>query len=63
MTLELSKISNVHLADIDLSDYPDFWDARVVCAEYEGRPMSEAELDLLNDNRSLVYEAVMRQIN
>jgi len=34
--IDLSKISNVEIQGIDLKDYPDFCDAFLVYAEYNG---------------------------
>ena len=54
---DYSKISNV-LASIDTRDYPDFSDAYIEYAEYDDREMTDEELELLNDDRDYVYDAV-----
>ena len=56
--LDYSKISNVNIDGIDMDDYPDFCDAYILSADYDGVEMTEAELDLLNDDRDFVHEAV-----
>ena len=56
--LDYSKIDDVQVEDIDKRDYPDFTDAFISSATYDGRDMTEAELDVLNDDIDFVYEAV-----
>jgi len=47
---------------IDTRDYPDFVDSYILKADYDGRPMTDAELDVLNDDSSFVYEEVLKRI-
>ena len=47
---------------IDTSDYPDFVDSYICAADYDGRSMTDAELDVLNDDSSFVYEEVLKRI-
>lgn len=54
--LDYSKIEDVELDGIDTNDYPDFSDAYIASATYDGREMTDAELDVLNDNRDYVYQ-------
>lgn len=58
MKLDYSKISNVQVDGIDGRDAPDFSDAFICYAEYDGREMTEKELDELNSDRDFVYQAV-----
>jgi len=46
--LDYSKIDNIKVDGIDYSDYPDFCDAYIASADYDGRAMTDEELDLLN---------------
>ena len=63
MTLDLNKISNIQFEDIDHSDYPDYSDAYVSYAEYDGEEMTDEQLDTLNDEyRDFVYEKLMNHI-
>jgi hypothetical protein len=57
--LDYSKIEDVSLADVDTRDFPDFCDAFIECATYDGREMTEAEIDVLNEDRDYVYEKVL----
>jgi hypothetical protein len=62
LKLDYSKIENVELNGIDTSDYPDFSDAYIESAEYDGRQMTDEELDILNDDSSYVYDCVIDQL-
>ena len=60
--LQLEHIDNVELADLDYEDYPDFCDAYIENADYFGEPMTEDELNEINDNRDFIHECVFNQI-
>jgi hypothetical protein len=62
MTLDKTKISDIELDGIDHKDSPDYCDAFIYSAEYDGRKMTEAELDAINDDSEFVYEQVMKQL-
>lgn len=57
--LDYSKISNVEIDDIDTRDAPDFCDAYISYAEYDGEPMTEMQLDILNEDADYVHGKVM----
>jgi hypothetical protein len=48
--MELEKISNIELGGIDTKDYPDFCDAFIESAEYNGVELTDAEIEELNCN-------------
>lgn len=57
--MDYKLINNVEVDGIDTSDYPDFVDAFIVYAEYDGRPMTDEEIDELNDHHlDFVQECV-----
>lgn len=60
--LDLAKISEVEVEGIDMSDFPDFCDSYISSASYEGRELTEEELDKLNENRDYVYEQTIKWI-
>lgn len=60
--LDYSKIDDVEVDGIDGRDAPDFCDAYISSASYDGRDMTEAELDALNEDSAYVYEAVQNWI-
>lgn len=60
--IDLSKISNIEIDGIDTSDYPDFCDAYIVSADYDGEPMNDEQLEELNHNADFVYEQVIKHL-
>jgi hypothetical protein len=63
MTFDLSLIDNIELEDVNTKDYPDFSDAHISYAEYDGREMTDEELDVLNDEyREFVYDQAINSI-
>ena len=60
--LDYSKIGNVFVGGIDMEDYGDFCDAYIESAEYDGREMTEEELEVLNENSQFVNESVFSQL-
>lgn len=48
--MEYDLIYNVVMADVDSNDYPDFCDAYILSAEYDGTPMTEEQLDEINND-------------
>jgi hypothetical protein len=59
MTINLKLVDNVIVDGIDYKDYPDFCDAYISEADYDGKPMSDEMLDDLNtDYRDFVHEQV-----
>ena len=56
--MDYKKITNVVLDGIDLEDYPDFCDAFIVSADYDGEPMSEDQIDKLNEDSDYVYTKI-----
>ncbi len=60
--MDLSKIDNVVVGDVDFGDYPDFSDAYIYAADYDGRPMTDSEIDEINKNNDFVYEQVIKHL-
>lgn len=58
MIMDYKLIDNIEVDGIDTTDYPDFCDAFISYAEYDGREMTDEELDELNENSDFVYSAV-----
>jgi hypothetical protein len=55
---DFTKITNVSLDGIDYSDHPKYCDAFIDSAYYDGKKMTDEELDLLNEDYELVSELV-----
>lgn len=60
--MDYSKITNVEIEGIDFRDYPDFCDAYIVSADYDGVPMTQEQLDEINEDSQYVYDSVMEWI-
>jgi hypothetical protein len=64
MKIDYSKINVLEVSDINHFDYPEYCDAYISEAEYDGKPMSDDMLDEINDNhRDFVYEQVVEYIH
>ncbi len=55
---EYTKITNVVLDGIHHWDYPDYCDAFIDSADYDGKEMTDEQLDDLNEDSDLVFELV-----
>lgn len=55
-------ISNIEVDGIDTRDYPDFCDAYIVYAEYDGEAMSDEQIDILNEDSNFVHDCVYDQL-
>ena len=62
INLDYTKISDVEVEGIYTADYPDFCDAFIASADYDGREMTDVELDTLNDDSDFVYDAVQTHL-
>lgn len=55
-------IDNIELDGIDTNDYPDFCDAFIVSADYDGVEMTEEQLEALNEDYSFVHDCVYNHL-
>lgn len=62
MSLDYSQIKDARVTNIRMYDFPDFVDAFIESATYMGRPMTDDELDALNEDRDFVYGKVQEQL-
>jgi hypothetical protein len=60
--IDFSKIDNVEMDGIDYSDAPDFADAYIVSCDIDGRPATDEELDIINDDSEFVYSQVEKYL-
>jgi hypothetical protein len=60
--MEYKLIDNIEIDGIDTKDYPDFCDAYIVSADYDGMPMTEEQLDEINDDGQFQYECIMNYL-
>jgi hypothetical protein len=57
--MDYKKIDNIEIDGIDTKDYPDFCDAYISSADYNGVPMTDKQLDELNEDGDYVYGHIM----
>lgn len=57
--MNLSELEIVEIGGIDTNDYPDFVDAYIESAVYDGEFLSEQQLEWVNQNREFVVERVI----
>lgn len=57
--LDYKKISNIKFEGIDHNDYPDYCDTYIASAEYDGKEMTEEQIEFINEDRGYVYERLM----
>jgi len=63
MQIDFTKVANVEVDGIDFGDYPDFVDAFITSAEYDGREMTDEEIDYINDvHLDFVQECVYNHL-
>ena len=57
--MDYTKIDNIEVEGIDFKDYPDFCDAFIASADYNGVEMTEEQLEDLNINHAdFTYDQV-----
>ncbi len=57
--VDFTKIHNIEFDGVDTNDAPDFSNAFIMSCDIDGRPATEEELDIINDNSEFVYDALM----
>jgi len=62
VNLDYKLISNIQFDGIDHKDAPDYCDAYIVSAEYDGEEMTEEQLEELNEDSDFVYECVQNHL-
>lgn len=61
--MDVRKIEDVEIDGIDYRDYPDFCDAFLASATYQGRQLTEKELeDIQDSNPDWFYEQIENAI-
>lgn len=58
--IDESKLENIQVDGINMFDYPDFVDAYISYAEYDGTPLTEDELNNLSP--AFIYEQVVNKV-
>ena len=60
--IDLTKVTDIILDGVDMKDYPDFCDAFILSADYDGKEMTYEQLDELNKESEFVHHQVMSLI-
>jgi len=60
--MDYKKIDNIEVEGIDTCDYPDFCDAFIVSADYNGKQMNDKQLDEINKDSDFVYQCVEKHL-
>jgi len=58
--LNYSLISNIEFKGINHRDYPDYCDAYIVSAEYDGEEMTQEQIEMIDAD--FFYEKLIEQI-
>ena len=51
LIMDYKLIDNVEVDGIDTTDYPDFCDAFIASADYDGKQMTDEQLAEINEDR------------
>ena len=54
--MDITKINNIEFDGIDYKDAPDFCDAFIISADYNGKEMTNEQLNNINENSDFVHE-------
>ena len=60
--MEKKLITNVKFEGIDHKDYPDYCDAYIVSADYNGVPMNDEQIEELAQDTDLVYDLLIEHL-
>ena len=61
--MDYKKIDNIEVDGIDTKDYPDFCDAYIVSADYDGKTMTDKQLDEINEDGDFQHECIMNDLH
>lgn len=59
---DYGKVGNIVFEDVDHSDAPDYCDAHIISAEYDGVEMTEEQIELLNNDSDFVYDSLISSL-
>ena len=62
MKMDYKKIDNIEVDGIEPKDYPDFSNAYISSADYDGVPMTDKQLDEINEDGDFQHECIMNDI-
>jgi len=60
--MDLTKIDNIEFGEVTENDSPDFADAFISIADYNGEEMTEPQLNEINKNTEFVHEKLIEHL-
>jgi len=61
--MDKSKITNLVFEDVYSNDAPDYVDAYISDAYYDGEPMTAEQLDEINEDSDFVHEKLLEWLS
>ena len=61
MEIDFKKVEVIEIY-INTEDYPDFEDSYIVYAEYDGREMTDEEIEYLNNDADFLHEQILKEL-
>lgn len=61
--MDTTKINNIEFDGIDYKDAPDFCDAFIISADYNGKEMTYEQLNNINENSDFVHEELYNYLH
>jgi len=62
MILDYKLIDNLEFDGIDRRDCPDFCDAYITSADYDGKEMTDEQLDVINEDADYIHEQLQEYL-
>jgi hypothetical protein len=62
MTIDKTQLTDVEVEGLDMADFPKFCDAFIGSATYQGRELTDQELDQLSDDTDFVQRQIEKQL-
>ena len=63
MKIDFRKVEVIDVDGVHDWDHPDYCDAYISEANYNGKPVTDEQLDEINDNDQFRYEAVWEYLH
>ena len=57
--INIKDVEDIEIEGVDYKDYPKFCDAFITSADYNGKPLTDKELDKVNDDTDFVHSCVL----
>lgn len=61
--MDTTKITNIDFEDVYVNDTPDYVDAYISSADYDGVPMTAEQLDEINEDSDFVHEKLLEWLS